>query len=277
MHLPSWIHSLRRSEVVDRIDHDPRTSADHPLGVHRDRVFNEVIGGGQADFAAPWGPLSPDDRALLYAYMNQKGHVLELLSAFRMLLARSGGLRSPVVLDLGCGPFTAGLAISDVLGGGTPWTYVGVDRAESMRTLGERLARAAPPHGYAASVERIWRPSVADVEWKSAPSWRPVIIVASYLLASPTLSVDELVSQTVELLDTIGRGPVTLLYTNSQYDGPNRNFPNFRRALEAHGFSVVADDQGEVRVAEFRGERLRKLRYALFQRQARDVLNIGGS
>lgn len=40
------------------------------LGVERNRIFHEVIGGGQADFREPWEHLSPDERVLLHAYYN---------------------------------------------------------------------------------------------------------------------------------------------------------------------------------------------------------------
>ena len=65
----------------------------------------EAIGGGQADFDAPCGDLTPDDLALLYAYLNQKGHLEELVAAFGQLLTRSKP-PNPIVVDIGCGPFT---------------------------------------------------------------------------------------------------------------------------------------------------------------------------
>lgn len=73
-----WLRELRKTEVTDRVANDPRSQPDTLLGV----PFNdaqEFIEGGQADFDAPIGPLSPDDRVLLYAYSNQLGHLEELI------------------------------------------------------------------------------------------------------------------------------------------------------------------------------------------------------
>src|SRR5262245_26393959 len=78
--LPSWLHDLRRGEVVSVAQCDPRTVSE-PLGVAKDDI-SRVLGGGQADFESSWDGLSPDDLALLYAYWNQLGHVEELVEAF---------------------------------------------------------------------------------------------------------------------------------------------------------------------------------------------------
>ena len=69
--LPDWLGSLRRVEVTDRVRNDPRSRGGTLFGMDMSGGF-EAVGGGQADFDAPWGDLSPDDLALLYAYLNQK-------------------------------------------------------------------------------------------------------------------------------------------------------------------------------------------------------------
>ena len=114
--LPQWLEDLRRSEVVDRVHNDPRSAKGTVLGVERGVALREVIGGGQADFDEPWNDLSADDRVLLYAYFNQLGHLEELTEAFRQLFAHSSRPDNPIVVDLGCGPFTGGLSIATAFG-----------------------------------------------------------------------------------------------------------------------------------------------------------------
>ncbi len=97
--------------------------------------------GGQADFDSPCGGLSSDDLALLYAYWIQLGHVEELVEAFGQHLSGCN-IDRPVVIDLGCGPFTGGLAVASALEPPNGFTYIGMDRASAMRRLGERLALA---------------------------------------------------------------------------------------------------------------------------------------
>src|SRR5690349_262369 len=111
MDLPAWLETLHRTEIAGVLSADPRTNAVGFLGVPRQRILTEAIEWGQADFDSPWEHLSPDDLVLLYAYFNQKGHIEELMHAFAMLFDDSDIAR-PVVIDVGCGPFTGGLALA---------------------------------------------------------------------------------------------------------------------------------------------------------------------
>lgn len=140
--LPQWLEDLRRSEILERVRGDPRSTGDTLLGVDFEVAAREAIGGGQADFDQPWNDLSATDRVLLYAFVNQLGHLEELAEAFRMLFADDHP-ENPIVVDLGCGPFTGGLAIATALGQEHRLDYIGVDRSRAMRELGEKLAAAA--------------------------------------------------------------------------------------------------------------------------------------
>ncbi len=278
--LPEWLMRLRRTEVTGRVHNDPRSSAGATLGIDRETAVREVVGGGQADFDEPWRELSADDRVLLYAYYNQPRHLEELIEAFRMVFAGGPPDAEPIVMDLGCGPFTGGLAVSGVLGRDRGFDYIGVDRSQSMRRFGEHLACAAERLDEAARIDRHWFSSVSAVEWSPAPGWRPVFVIVSYLLASPTLNAVTLVAELKALLDRLGRGPVMVLYTNSPRagpNGPNRSFPPFKDALLAAGFDLSADDTGTIEVDRRDGPRRLDLRYALFFRPEQRVLSLGGS
>ena len=78
------------------------------------------------------------------------------------------------------------------------------------------------------------------------------------------------------LLRRLGHGAVTLLYTNSTREEPNRRYPGFRKRLVDAGFRVHAEDQGEIVVERWNGPRERKLYYALFRRPPRRHLPLGG-
>lgn len=264
MSVPRWLQDLRRSEIVEVVQarSDPGTL----LGVPMDRVM-EALGWGRADFTKPWEHLDIDDRALLYGHYLQVGHLQELMESFRQLV-RGTALTNPVVIDLGCGPFTGGLAFAAIHG--RPFTYVGMDRAESMFRLGERLARGAV-EASGIPIEWRWTGALDEVMWTEAPGWRPIIVIVSYLLASDTLDPVTLVADLETVIARIGRGPVTVLYTNAVGEEKNRKFPAFRETLEGCGFELIKDDQGHVT-----GERrVRELRYALFHRRARTTLELG--
>lgn len=273
MPVPPWLEDLRRAEVVRPVLSDMRTIGNDLLGVSAGTAFRDVICGGQADFDAPWNHLSADDRVLLYAYLNQTAHIEELTEAFQMLFARSA-VDGPVVFDLGCGPFTGGLALATSLAPGSSFTYIGMDRAAAMRRFGAKLAAAALPTCGMANIACQWVDDLDRVVWEEPPRWRPVIVIVSYLLASATLNPIELVAQVTRLLQRIGRGPVMVLYTNSVSPWANRTFPLFRAALEAVGFVLVADNEGEIRVKRYNGPQTRRLRYALFQRGRQRVLHL---
>ena len=262
--LPAWIRNLRKAEVTDRVRADPRSTGRSMLGMDVDEV-RDAIGGGQADFDAPRGELMPDDLALLYAYLNQLGHVEELVKAFGQFFEHSSP-PNPIVLDVGCGPFTGGLALAATLKE-PRFDYIGVDPAESMRHLGEQLACSNLVPGEAI---RHWAASLDAVEWPYPPSWRDVVVIVSYVFASPTLDGAAMFRELVELLGRLGKGGVTLLYTNSVRPEANRAYPAFRDKLLGADFRKVADGEGEIVVERLYGPRRRPLRYAMFRRDRQE-------
>lgn len=274
MPLPRWLGILRRTEVVAPVRNLPETSGDYFHGLHKDEVVSEVIGGGQADFDVPYKHLNGDQRTLLYAYFNQLGHIEELYDAFTQLFGTGGPDQPLIVVDVGCGPFTGGLALAAVLGNETPFTYIGVDRSVAMRELGERLASAADSIGALNCAGRQWVSDVSEIKWSDAPGWRPVLVIASYLLASPTLNAEVLVGELDLLYTRFGRGPITVLYTNSPNPLRNRSFDAFRAALEAAGFEVIADDLGSITIDRYDRLKERRLRYALLHRSERRILDV---
>ena len=266
--LPDWLDRLRRIEVTNRVRNDPRSRGRTLFGMDRAQAF-EAIGGGQADFDAPSGDLSPDDLVLLYAYLNQKGHIEELVTASDLLLAGSKP-PNPIVVDVGCGPFTGGLALVATLGHDPCFDYIGIDRAASMRRLAARLASSGLVPG---RVTTHWAADIDSVEWLRPPGFREVIVIVSYLFASPTLDAEAMFMGLDRLLRRIGQGAVTLLYTNSTREELNRQYPGFRQRLEEAGFRVRAEDQGEIVVERSNRPQERKLYYALFRRpQVRRLL-----
>jgi hypothetical protein len=250
---------------VVAVQRDPRTVSDRLLGIPKTDLL-QVLRGGQADFESPRDGLTPDDLALLYAYYLQLGHVEELVEAFGQHLTGCNIVR-PIVLDLGCGPFTGGLAIATALEPPNGFTYVGMDRAGAMRRLGEILAQETV-QSRGLDIAQIWASNLNEINWDEPPRWRPVIVIVSYLLASPTIDPLALTTDLDILLKRVGRGPVTLLYTNSVYADRNTHFPAFRGGLESIGMRLIKDEIGKIETN--RGPR--QLRYALFDRPAQDTL-----
>ena len=167
----------------------------------------EAVGWGQADFDEPVGALSAEDRALLYAYWNQRRHLEELTEAFRQLFGTNRPAEPLIVVDLGCAPFTGGLALAGQLGHQEWFDYIGVDRSRTMRELGEQLAVAAESAPGTPRIGRHWAADISSVDWRQPPGWRPVIVIVSFLLASPTLQVETLMAELEHLLEKLSRQP----------------------------------------------------------------------
>lgn len=147
-----------------------------------------------------------------------------------------------------------------------------------MRRFGEHLASVAEDDADLPRICHHWAADVDSVSWNRAPGWRPVIVIVSYLLASRTLDVAALVPALDRLLIRLGRGSVTVLYTNSVRDEANESFPTFRVLLcerGLRGFDLRRDDKGEIEVERGQSVRTRWLRYALFHRPTREILKLG--
>jgi hypothetical protein len=271
--LPEWLRTLREEIVLKPVQSDPRsdTSRRILLGVDQGIVFNEVINGGQADFTESWNNITPNERALLYAYLNQKGHLEELIYAFDKLFPGHTLPVDPIMIDIGCGPFTAGLAFAAIAQQPVRFDYIGVDRAESMMTLGERLAIKSNRH---LNCRRTWTQDLNALTWDRPPGYRPVIVVMSYVFASPTISPSDLADQLAHTLGRVSHGRTVLLYTNSQYDRLNTNYPIFRSQLLRHSFTEHTHDKGTIEIRRSGEARPRHLQYAVLYRPELNVLNL---
>ncbi|AVQ82201.1 MULTISPECIES: hypothetical protein [unclassified Variovorax] len=222
---------------------------------------------GQADFDRSIEDLTGSDRARLYAYFNQKRHIDELVHAFGLMVGDPLELRKATVIDIGCGPFTAGLALAEVLTARTPFRYVGVDRANSMCALGLQLSRAAIAanalHGD-TSIEFRHDLDTCDFGPDCRNGW--TVVVLSYLLASGSVEVNKLVASIVSAADRIGPGPVAVIHTNSAASAANAKFAELSKALTGAEFATVVDEQ---EVFIHTDSSPKSLHYALFVRQRR--------
>jgi hypothetical protein len=149
--------------------------------------------------------------------------------------------------------------------------YIGVDRADSMMSLGETLASKSSRH---PNCRRTWVKDLNGLVWERPPGYRPVIIVMSYIFASPTISPSDLADQLVNTLDRISHGSTVLIYTNSQYDRLNTNYPIFARQLSRHSFTEHTHDKGVINIKRRSGTRPRHLQYAVLYRHERTFLNL---
>jgi SAM-dependent methyltransferase len=259
-----WYQLVRRECIINPLDGDPRETGQRNmrLGKPSDFIFEQVIGGGQANFDEPIEELTPRDRVMLYALFNQKGHVPELIHAFQKLVDRPQWLNNSTMLDVGCGPFTAGLALAQVAGNEIAFRYFGVDTSREMCALGLEIANAARAAGGLNDQTRVhFSDSIDSIDF-GEPRLGWTIVVLSYLLASRSLDIELLVRQIVDACGRIGRGSVAVLYTNSAQAERRAAFPEFQSRMQDAGFKCEAVDTELLTD----GEKPRNIHYALFTR-----------
>lgn len=237
------------------------------LGRSSHFIFNYAIGGGQANFDEAIEDLSSRDRVMLYALFNQKGHVPELIHAFQKLVDRPQRLNNATILDIGCGPFTAGLALANVAGNEVAFRYFGVDTSRAMCSLGVELSDAALAAGGLSPQTQVNFTCSIDTIDFGQPRLGWTVIVLSYLLASSSLNIELIVRQIVNACDRIGPGPIAVLYTNSAQAERRAAFPEFQSRMVDAGFKCEVVDTELLTD----GEKPRKIHYALFTRAPRPI------
>nr|MDP9123817.1 hypothetical protein [Pseudomonadota bacterium] len=209
------------------------------------------------------GNLWPADLARLYAYCNQKGHVQELVLAFRALLGKTLQLEGGTVIDVGCGPFTAGLALANVVGATQAYDYYGVDHARSMCDLGIELANEVRAAGALHPDTKIqFLQDTNNIYTEGFRRGTPTLVVLSYLMASKSVNVETTTAEVIAACDRIGMGSVSLLYTNSSHHWADRNYEPFAKLLEGAGFKFI--DGATQTLTEISAKR--NVHYALFRR-----------
>ncbi|MGW8304697.1 MAG: hypothetical protein ACWGIK_02575 [Achromobacter pulmonis] len=199
---------------------------------------------------------------MLYALFNQKGHVPELIHAFQKLTDRPQRLNNATMLDIGCGPFTAGLALANVAGNDVAFRYFGVDTSQQMCALGRELAHAARDAGGLSLQTGVYFADSINSFNFGQPRLGWTIVVLSYLLASASLNIELVVREIVDACRRIGPGPVAVLYTNSAQAERRIAFPEFQNRMMNAGFKCDVVDTELLTD----GEKPRNIHYALFTR-----------
>ena len=253
------MQGIFRRLILDPVQHDRRTRGfAAPLGYASDAIRAQILEYGRADFTqtcyAVAPPASPADRVLLYCYYNLRKHFFttrfvlsQIIESVPSLVPGATGL--PVFLDLGCGPMTSALAFADLYrvqhGRALALHYVGIDIAEAMLAKarefeGNGLFDPASRFDYFGSWESALNPLVEQC----VQITNPVIINASYLFASTSLNVSELVLFTNELRRRCPAAKMYFLFQNPNRSDRNVKYYEWKRAL--HFIRVLAADTQQV-------------------------------
>ena len=237
---------FHRNHVAFRVQRDPRTRLGKNLllGYPFHRVRYCVIKNGAVDFdsghRARYGVLTPDDLVALYGYLYLPRHYAELRSTFdrcsTQLPDSSNSGRSTWLIDLGCGPGTAGLAFADHCGGDA-FHYLGIDRSVAMRSAARVLLEKARASGLidpASEIETASGPFDIPEVLGTCPAPVNVVFVASYLFASKSLDPVALARSVNAVTPYDHVRAAVFLYLNSATRFANRSYEQFVGELVSH-------------------------------------------
>jgi SAM-dependent methyltransferase len=180
---------------------------------------------------------------------------LATFDAHRGLLQDHFASSSPgLLLDVGCGPGTACLALAELLPG-TNFDYLGIDLAPPMHAKAQSLWAEARSRGLigqrsTAAFLKSWTELVVE----QIPPTTSVVVVLSYCCASQSLTWKSLqaLGQTLRALRDSRTGkPLSLLYLNATNALANRNYEVLKQAL---GLDPGATSPAK-RTIEFRNKR----------------------
>jgi DNA replication ATP-dependent helicase Dna2 len=227
-------------------DHDRTVKHDKgwdPLGYQFGEVRDRILQKGLADFRSGYEELSADDKVLLYCFVNMRKHFFAsaaVFQAFAKTTAAYFGAKHRLMIDFGCGPATACLALADEQHG-RRIEYLGVDCAPAMQEAAKTLLRIATRNGilhrdstsrFAASWDDL------DPDKLVGQPGTCVLLNFSYFFASNSLKGEPLES----LADFVRRlklnpnvETLCTVYTNSTVGIAG---DNYRRCMKLIGFDV---------------------------------------
>lgn len=242
------MENLFRDEVTRKVFYDKRTdweeSKNISLGYPFDVIRDEVLAKGRADFTAGYeddefGPLTEEDKVLLYCFVFMKRHFFEALATFRAyrgaLKATFDSTRPTVMADLGCGPGTAGLALGECLDEPRV-VYLGLDIASAMRNKAKSMLTAARDQSLLDTKSKISTTSswaqVAKSGLSGLEQSANVLVNATYLFSSDSLDVNDVCKAVMAFKESNHVRRLLFVYSNTTTEVSGEKFRAFKKQLK---------------------------------------------
>ena len=189
------------------------------LGYDNFTIRSEIINFGQANFDKAYNELQPSDVVKLYCYFNMRKHyysslyLFERCSWIQNLINQKGCLK---FIDLGCGPGTSGVAMTDYLLSSSSlnknFDYIGIDCYKSMISAASDMMDNPV---YNMCTLKSFKQRLGDLEEADFINVNSILINACYLFSSPSLNVISLASEINGILSSYNQVPRFLLFQNT--------------------------------------------------------------
>lgn len=236
-----------RCEVLQQLREDARTMMpDYVLGNTED-VNLTLINYGRADFADDlqvWSAaqsemvtLTPDDQVRLYAFYLMRGYYAEARAAYATVcdrLCREAALCGGRVMmvDVGCGPATCGLAWAGMPGmGERQLTYVGVDTSASMKRLAARLM-----HDVHTGVHCRFVSTLADLSmagWATDSELPRLVLFnfAHFFVSTDGRTAERMATRMVEIMRQNPLNKYVVMVQHGAHEARLRSYEVFKNCL----------------------------------------------
>jgi hypothetical protein len=240
------MQGIIRERVNGVVWNHPRSDREKnlPMGFSMEVISRRILARGLADFSAGYrhssGHLSPEELVSLYCYTNMKKHFFTCRATFSEHREVIEDLFKPrgriLVIDFGCGPATAALALADLLPN-RRMDYIGIDAAQAMRERARTLWEASQASRLieASSTAEFWR-SWDHIRIDSIRPGLSVMLVFSYFFASKSLRTEDvngLAAWVDKLAGTHTGKPLALFYMNSTDARANEKYNRLKQRLGA--------------------------------------------
>jgi hypothetical protein len=240
--LPYSMKMLFKRIVTAPLGKDPGTDwLRRILGNTHEVNRRDVLQYGLADFKTEYRKddtiISCSDKALLYCHYYMKYTFFACKRAFSdPRLAVIGDDEQPVfVADIGCGPGTAALALSDSFAR-VRLHYLGIDESDAMLDLAPRILRQGHEEGLvspesAFMLEHRWQ----AVKHLLAPQNAQVLIIFSFCLGSPSLHADD-IKELAYWIRSIAQMAIKrpiICFVNSPHSGAIEKFELLKKSLRS--------------------------------------------
>jgi hypothetical protein len=252
---PTW-DNLVSSKIVGGNTFDDATKT-----IHR----NQIVQSGQADFTNPLNGLSTDDLATLYAFYYFQMHFSSTTTLFehnRDLIINQIFRNSNRILflDIGCGPFTSGLAflnftrLPEITNTLAPYInsvqleYYGIDNATSMRNLGSSILAEYEMNindgGFCYSITNQ-SPTYTNINSliTNCDNQTTIIINCCYFFASQSIIVKDFTNAIQQVITNNLSSKIVLFYQNAPSNALHifQNYLTFKQliqGLSANGLNI---------------------------------------
>ena len=234
-----FTEKLFNTKFINYIRNHPQTQWHQVLlGYDKFIVRSEVIKFGQANFDNNYKKLNPAEVVKLYCYLNMRKHYYSSLYLFerclwlKKIISLEGCAK---FIDIGCGPATSGIALTDYLNSDElslkQFDYFGVDSYQSMLDAASDLMTNDV---YENCSCQQYVKSIKSIDVNNLSNANSILLNACYLFASPSLEIDDLVLDVNNLLEINKTKPRFLFFQNTIEPNKNIKYESFKNKLIAH-------------------------------------------